>query len=402
MSLWLDRLRTALATMHYREAWTLPLPLTRSMNSFLQIMRPVHSPVGIVVHPYAPPIGGQAFRRYLHGLHRMARGEHVPLVAHISVTDECGYSCTRCSNLPTPCPPPGIDRIKNLIGQLKAAGTVCVAFTGGEPALRDNLADLIAACGDEISTTLFTSGQNCTTARVRCLKEAGLKLGFVSLDHHRAHVHDSVRGVEGAHQRAVDAIRAFRTAGLYTAAQAVVGPELLRDNELGNYIAFCAQIGAHETMLLEPVPVRGPCSSFSAEDRNRLESLHLMSARTSAMPKVNTMSLLESSRCLGCQAGFSFLYIRSNGDVSPCDFAPVALGNAYLEGMPAVLKRLAHAFPRPTVGCLAMDMNLAGLSPRPRPLTLEDAADFLSSRSTERLPDGMTWLPPARTNNMLG
>jgi MoaA/NifB/PqqE/SkfB family radical SAM enzyme len=366
------------------------------MNRFLRLTRPVRSPVGIVVHPYAPPIGGQAFSRYLQGLRRMARGEYVPLVAHISVTDECGNSCSRCSNLGGNCPAPGKASITGLIGQLRTAGTVCVAFTGGEPALRADLPDLIAACGDDIAVTLFTSGQGCNAARARVLRNAGLKLAFVSLDHHRADVHDSVRGTGGSFRQAVDAIKAFREANVYTAAQAVAGPELLRGDELDRYIRFCAQIGANEVMLLEPVPVRGNCHVLREEDRQRLAGLHLLAARSPRLPKVNAMSLLESARCLGCQAGFSFLYVRANGDVFPCDFAPVVAGNAFTEGIPAVLEQLARYFPRPTVTCLAFDMLHAGLTPSTVPVSLAEAGVFLRNRDTKQMPDGMSWLPPKK------
>lgn len=390
--LWVDRMRAAMVSMRYRDAWTLPLRLTRSMGRFLQMTRPVCSSVGIVVHPYAPPIGGPAFRRYLQGLRRMARGEHVPLVAHVSVTDECAYSCTRCSNLGSGCPPPSTDRVKDLVHQLKAAGTSCVAFTGGEPVLRPDLPELIAACGDDIAATLFTSGQECDVARARTLREAGLKLAFVSLDHCDAGVHDSIRGNAGAFGQAVDAIKALRAAGVYTAAQAVAGPELLREHDLERFITFCGQLGVDEVMLLEPVPVRGNCAGLSMADRARLAEMHLRAARSSRLPKVNAMSLLESPRCLGCQAGFSFMYVRTNGDVFPCDFAPIVAGNAYSDGVPAVLERLHRHLPSPTVSCLALDMGLAGLSPRAVPPSLEDVADFLSRRNTSRLPDGMSWL----------
>ncbi len=390
--LWVDRLRATIATMRYGEAWTLPLPLTRSMGHFLKFTRPVPSPVGIVVHPYAPPIGGKAFRRYLQGLRRMARGEHVPLVAHISITDECGYSCHRCSNLAGDCPPPGACQIFDLIRDLKAAGTVCVAFTGGEPALRTDLPDLVAACGDEIAVTLFTSGQECDAARARLLRNAGLQLAFVSLDHYVAEIHDKARGRSGAFEGAIDAIRAFRSAGVYTAVQAVVGPELMRDGELEQFISFCSGVGAYEIMLLEPVAVRGQCTMPSDLDRERLANLHLRAARSARLPKVNAMSLLESPRCLGCQAGFSFLYVRTNGDVFPCDFAPITAGNAYTEGIATVLERLARSFPRPTSTCLALEMNGTGLAPRTTPVPLGAAGEMMDRRNLTPPPAAMSWL----------
>jgi hypothetical protein len=161
--LWLDRFRTTLATLRYPDAWMLPPRLARSMRDSMRYLRPVFSPVGIVLHPYAPPIGGRAFGRYLQGLRRMARGEHVPLVAHISVTDRCANACRRCSNLPcTSQDPPHTDLIA-LIAKLRHAGTVSIALTGGDLHGRVAVVVLVEDAGHAIRQHLDDGhGHGCT------------------------------------------------------------------------------------------------------------------------------------------------------------------------------------------------------------------------------------------------
>jgi MoaA/NifB/PqqE/SkfB family radical SAM enzyme len=375
----LDQLLAAVATMRYREAWSLPPRLSWSMSRFLRAARPVRSPVGIVVHPYAPPIGGEPFRRYLRGMRRMANGEHVPLVAHISVTDECGYACRGCSNLPTGEPARSARDLVDLIGALRDAGTVCVAFTGGEPLLRADLEDLVAACGDGISPTLFTSGQGCSAARAMQLRAAGLQRVFVSLDHYRAAVHDEGRQCAGAFDRALGAVASFVNAGVHTAVQAVIGEDLSQPGELDKFLGFCGGLGVHEVMLLEPVPVRGGRVPASAAARTLMAAAQVRSARDMRLPKVSAMSFLESPDCLGCQAGFSFLYVRANGDVFPCDFLPESVGNMYRDGPQEVLRRLAERHPRPVRQCLALDpSHECGVNPA----------------HPGRLPGALSWLPP--------
>jgi hypothetical protein len=152
--LWFDHLRVTLATLRYPAAWMLPPRLARSIRESMRFLRPVFSPVGIVLHPYAPPIGGRAFGRYLQGLGRMARGEKVPLVVHLSVTDRCANACRRCSNLPSTSQDPPLADLIALIAKLRQTGTVSIALTGGEPMLRADLPEILAACAD-LSTTLF-------------------------------------------------------------------------------------------------------------------------------------------------------------------------------------------------------------------------------------------------------
>ncbi len=389
--IWLDRLRTMLATLRYPAAWTLPPRLGRSMRDSLHQLRPMFSPVGIVLHPYAPPIGGRAFGRYLEGLKRMYHGDHVPLVAHVSVTDRCRNSCRRCSNLPRATEDPDICQLNSLIDKLREAGTVSIAITGGEPMLRPDLPEIIAACSPDISTTLFTTGLGFDDAFARRLRGAGLEMAFISLDHFRPELHDSQRGTPGTHKQAVRAIRSCHDAGLYTVAQAVVGDALLVPEQMHRYLEFCHEIGAHETMLLEPVSVWPDhhCASISQPARSTLISLHQESARNDRMPKVSSASFLESPEFLGCQAGYSFIYISAAGDLFPCDFAPISLGNVYREPLGDILARVRKHFVTPSCRCLALDMNQACAPNTHRPLSVETAEFILKDRLNGCRPKSM-------------
>lgn len=392
--LWFDHLRTTLATMRYPAAWTLPPRLARSMRESMRYLRPVVSPVGIVLHPYAPPIGGRAFGRYLQGLGRMARGEHVPLVVHLSVTDRCANACRRCSNIPGTTRDPQLEDLVLLIENLRQAGTVSIALTGGEPMLRPDLPAIIAACAPDISTTLFTTGLGIDEAAAYRLRNAGLELAFISLDHTRPAPHDRQRGTAGAHHQAIQAIRACRSAGLYTAAQAVVGDELLNDGELDRYLAFCHNLGVHEVMLLEPVAVRPDqvCQAFSPESRARLVSMHKRAAIDTSLPKVSCASFLESPEFLGCQAGYSFIYISAAGELFPCDFAPISLGNIYREDLSTIMERVGQYFPKPSCRCLAQDLNLSCGPDVIRPLSHEQARSIFNNCKEAGLPKSMRWL----------
>lgn len=392
--LWLDRLRTVLATMRYPVAWTLPPGLVHSMRESMRHLRPVASPVGIVLHPYAPPVGGRAFGRYLRELKRMARGEHVPLVAHLSVTDRCANACGRCSNLPCTTKDPPLKDLVMLIERLRQSGTVSIALTGGEPMLRADLPEIIAACTPDISTTLFTTGVGIDEVSAQRLRAAGLELAFISLDHSRPEPHDRQRGTTGAHQQAIQAIRACLSAKLYTASQAVVDDELLNNGELDRYLTFCHNLGVHEIMLLEPVAVRPAqvCQIFSQQLRARLVNLHKRAAVDTNLPKISSSSFLESSEFLGCQAGYSFIYISAAGELFPCDFAPISLGNVYREDLSLILDRAEQYFSSPSCRCLAEILGRVCGPEINRPLDHEQARSIFSNCEDTGLPSMMRWL----------
>ena len=79
------------------------------------------------------------------------------------------------------------------------------------------------------------------------------------------------------------------------------------------------------------------------------------------------MSFLEGPDFFGCQAGATFLYASAAGEVFPCDFAPMPFGNVYELGLPAVLQRLAEAFPGPSTRCLALAPTRANADARTLP-----------------------------------
>lgn len=359
--LWLDRLRVVLRSLGYREAWGFGPRWSLQMLEYLWHTRPTWRAGEAELNVYSPPVGGPAYPRYLQGLRRAERGDWVPLVAHVSVTDRCPYGCHRCSNLGKSDRDPSLESLAGLVAELRRCGACRVALTGGEPLLRDDLEEIVRTCGSELSPVLFTSGHRLDLARARQLKAAGLDAAFVSLDHDRADEHDRVRGQAGAWHQATEAIRACRQAGLYTAAQAVVRPSILEDGCLERFLAFCRQLGVHEVMLLEEVPIREDQHDPGAEMavRRALIAAQLRSTRNAAMPKVSSMSWLESPECLGCQAGFSFLYVSANGEVFPCDFVPLSFGNVHDLGLPAIHERMQALLRHPSSACLARKLRNA-------------------------------------------
>jgi MoaA/NifB/PqqE/SkfB family radical SAM enzyme len=380
--LWLDRLKVVLRTLAYREAWKLQPRQSLGMLRYLWHTRPTWRAGEAELNVYSPPVGSAAYARYLHGLRLMGQGKWVPLVVHVSVTDRCPYRCRRCSNVTRGDEDPSVESLVRLAEQLRAAGTCRVAITGGEPLLRDDLPAIVEVFGRELSPVLFTSGYGLDLSKARQLQQAGLAAAYVSLDHFLAEEHDRIRGQTGAFGRALDAIQACREAGLYTAAQAVVGPSLWEKGRLDQFLAFCNSLGAHEVMLLEEVPMCDGSANAEKGDldetiRRRLATTQLRSARNAMMPKVSSMSWLESPECLGCQAGFSFLYVAARGDVYPCDFVPLSFGNVHELGVPAIHRRMLQFLRRPSSTCLARKLHRIYGVQKKWPVSWKDAQAIL-------------------------
>jgi MoaA/NifB/PqqE/SkfB family radical SAM enzyme len=355
----IERLRVFWKAAMCPELWQLGLRPLIGLTKASLSTRPVTAPSGTIAFANCPPIGTLGFRRYLRGLKRLTAGSNVPLVAHISVTDRCGYNCQRCSNLRRSSSDPEKEKILRLLEDLKQAGTASIAFTGGEPLLRDDLELFVAACLPEMAPMVFTSGEGLEQSRAQRLREAGLVGAFISLDHYLPQEHDAIRGRNGAFETAKQAISLCLSAGIYTAAQAVVTLSLLDDGVIDRFLAFCLRLGVHDVVLLEPMAVceKGCDKGLDGTTRQKLADLHLRAVRDRSLPKVTAMSFLEGANFFGCQAGVTFLYVSAAGDVFPCDFAPLSFGNVYEVGLTATLQRLAEAFPAPSGQCLALQVK---------------------------------------------
>lgn len=384
MSFLKEKLRVVLRAMLYPESWMLPPRVTWAMLKSLPAIRPATAATGTIFYVNTPPVESQAFRRYLHGLRRMAHGESVPLTVHISVTDRCGSECLRCSNKLMRAErrqDPTRESVIGLLRDLKEAGTVSVAFTGGEPTLREDLCQLVEACCPEIAPLLFTSGQAVHAKLVRSLRSAGLAMAAVSLDSHDEEAHDAVRGKAGAFQRAVLAIRCFLEAGIYTAVQAVADTGLLSvDGRLNEFLRFCNGLGVHEVIFLDPMtPGKSHgVGGLSETERKQLWDLHLRSASDPSMPKVTTAAFLESPEYLGCLAGYSFFYVNSAGDLFPCDFAPVSFGNVFESGFGPLAQRAKSVINQPCSKCLWTQIAKTSGLPGQLPASWEQTKELLS------------------------
>jgi len=105
---------------------------------------------------------------------------------------------------------------KALIDDLAEFGVPVLLFSGGEPLVRGDLAELVSYADDAgIRPVLSTNGTLLTRENARELKAAGLKYAGVSVDG-LPERNDRIRGEEGAFDAAVRGIEACLDVGLKT------------------------------------------------------------------------------------------------------------------------------------------------------------------------------------------
>ncbi len=125
-------------------------------------------------------------------------GQGKPLWLCCELTYRCPLKCVWCSN------PLDFDRYrdelstdewKRVLREARALGALQMGFTGGEPAIRKDLEELIAeASGLGYYTNLITSGMNLNRDRLAAMKEAGLNQIQLSLQSADRAVTDALVG----------------------------------------------------------------------------------------------------------------------------------------------------------------------------------------------------------------
>jgi len=205
------------------------------------------------------------------------------LIVRLSVTSRCQLRCTYCLPEKGCACPAGPTRelsreeLVRLVGLLHAShGVRRVRFTGGEPLLRADLPEVIAAVADlGIPELALTTNAQLLAPRVAELRRAGVQRINISLDSLRPDVFGRLsRG--GVLARTLDGIRAARSAGFAPVKLNTVVLRGNNDTEVGDLLRFALQTGCH-IRFLELMPIGVAAADFeqrfvsAAEIRGRLD-----------------------------------------------------------------------------------------------------------------------------------
>jgi pyrroloquinoline quinone biosynthesis protein E len=167
------------------------------------------------------------------------------------LTHRCPLGCPYCSN------PLALDRgedelatseWKRILSEAAALGILHVHLSGGEPAARRDLVELVAHCAASgLYGNLITSGIGLTRDRAQALADAGLDHVQLSIQDAEPMSADRIAGYRGAFARKAEIAKAFVEAGLPLTVNAVIHRANIR--RAGAMVELAISLGARRVEI---------------------------------------------------------------------------------------------------------------------------------------------------------
>lgn len=286
-----------------------------------------------------PRLAAFAFRRWL-------LGEQVPLTVMISVTSRCQCDCAHCSasgfkdageELLT-------GEIKKIIADARAIGSPKIGFTGGEPLLRADIAELTAyAHRLGLSVSIDTNGLLLDENMARGLKAAGVSNINVSLDSADARRHDRLRVRPGCFEAALKAVGHCAALGVPCVVSTYLTDRAVAEGRLDALIRLARSSGAAGVRALFPI--------YTGKLANRRRSLLSEANKRLFFEKYAEPSFVYSESPLydylgggmRCTANKRMsVYVGADGAVRSCYVSKVAIGNVRDGGLAGVLRKSGY------------------------------------------------------------
>jgi MoaA/NifB/PqqE/SkfB family radical SAM enzyme len=183
--------------------------------------------------------------------------------------------------------------------------------------------------------TIFTNGEYLDRKAVSRLKKSGLYGVFVSFDDPESARHDLNRKRSGIFNKAAAGIKLCQESGILTGISTYVTKEKIQSGQLDAMMVLGKKLNVLEVFIFDVIPTGRLGAKYdlllNSADFSQIREFRAKYNKQNDYPRIIHQTMLTSIAypCTGegCPAGIAHLHLRANGDVSPCDFAPLAFGN---------------------------------------------------------------------------
>jgi len=246
----------------------------------------------------------------------------------VMINTECNMRCEHCfaesfSNIKNR-EKLNLEELKAALKEMADEGVFHFALQGGEPFLYPHLDELIKAANPSGSyITLVSNGSVADKKRLQEVYELGVDKIALSIDSFVPEEHDSFRKFPGAHEKALHTLDVAGEIGLDTAVAITVTNDNLHTESIQGLINYCTSRNINvEINIPQPIGNWDGRTDLllTRENFEYINELHKKDKRV-------RRDLYPHLGKAGCPAVTESLYMNVFGDIFPCVYMHIGIGN---------------------------------------------------------------------------
>lgn len=286
-----------------------------------------------------------------------AAGQSPPPVIEIAYSYSCNLDCAHCfaSRFEKKERSLTIADLKKLSQQATELGIYQFILQGGEPLLWPDFDDVVAALDpSQFYMGLVTNATLLDRSRLEHLRAIGIDKIVMSLDSFDQLQYETNRGMEGIFDHTLDMLMQAKEVGLRVVVNTVATTQNVHDPALLDLIALAKEKG-----IIVYVNFATPIGSWEGRDDLLLtqEDADYIYELNKEHEIIKRDIFPYKGIKVPCPALRSIVYITQYGDVLPCPFLHIGIGNILDEPLTEIINRGLGIkwFHDPPTVCLASE-----------------------------------------------
>ena len=288
----------------------------------------------------------EKIQRYFH---EMVSGYISPILRLKINRSLCNFHCAHCceepymtrdlkkrTGLPDPRPQMGLAEYKQLSEEADEYGIFRFVLTGGEALLDKNLDKLIEVLDPQKHLIILdTNGWTFDDEKAKWFAGLGGYKAQISLDSWIEEEHDSFRHKKGSYKRVMRALQASKNAGLELLISTCIVKDRVFTQEFEDLCEYCKteDIPLYVT-LAKPVGTVREHDDWVCVKRD-VDQLKLLEERYNIFTHMSP-SYGQPGRCITVKG---INTINHDGELIPCPYMDLSIGNILKESLATVLDR---------------------------------------------------------------
>lgn len=278
-----------------------------------------------------------AFEKIKQFPEKIKRRESVALL-QLQYNYSCNFKCKHCAiekfkKLDQPTL--SVDEVKGIADQADQMGLASICISGGEPLIFHDLEDVINAIGPKrFCISVDTNGYFLTEDKILWLVEKGVDRIHLSIDGLESN-HSAFRGNKASWEKCINSLELCKEHGLGVIINIVATKSIIENREIIRQLEFIKRFKLHASMIYAK-----PVGSFEHYKKEILDSKDLEYIQS--LTKKYNCSTHLSQNCgyeFGCLCVKRHFSITAYGDVLPCPWIPITIGNIRKEPLDKIIKR---------------------------------------------------------------